>query len=273
MALTNPEPESTNRWARLLKSDELATGFFCFIGSEKIVEIAGYAGIDFVIFDTEHASYGVEFIEKGVRAAEAVGLVTVVRMPGGDPDPNLITRVLDTGIDGVMFARVTTKESVERLVGLCQIEPLGVRGACPGSRAGQYALMPIEDYRRRSNDVAIMVMIETKEAFEQAGEIMQIPGVAGVTVGRDDLAEALGAKQGRNDPIVVEAEREIQRLARLHGVGYRGSAKDADELNRYLEDENCPRTFSFLTDSYQIGTRFRELVLGSKERLGREAPK
>ena len=268
MADNKPKRETSNRWAQLLVSDELSTGVFCFIGDERIVEIAGHAGMDFIIFDTEHASYGLDFIERAIRAAQAVGLVTVVRMPGGEPDPNLITRLLDAGIEGIMFARVTTKESVEELVKLCRLEPEGLRGACPGARAGHYALMPIEEYRRRANDVAIMVMIENKAAFEAANEIMQIPGVAGVTVGRDDLAESLGAKEGRNDPIVVEAEREIMRLAKKNGIGFRGSAKDADELKQYVGHENCPRTFSFLTDSFQLGSRFRDLVQRSHDALG-----
>lgn len=259
---------STNRWTRLLRGDKLSTGFFCFIANEKIIEIAGYAGIDFVIFDTEHASYDVEFIEKGARVAEGAGLVTVVRMPGDNPDPHMIARVLDAGVDGLMFARVTTRESVEHLVKLCQIEPTGLRGSCPGSRAGHYALMPLDEYRRRSNDVAITVMIETKEALEQAEEIMKIPAVTGITVGRDDLASALGAKGGRNDPAVLEEERKILALAKKHNVGVRGSARNMEELKRYLEQENCPRVFSFLTDSYQIGSRFRELVVGSRELLG-----
>jgi 4-hydroxy-2-oxoheptanedioate aldolase len=267
MASTNGKKETTNRWAQLLASDDLSTGFFCFIGDERIIEIAGYAGMDFVIFDTEHASYGLDFIERGIRAAKSVDLVTVVRMPGGEPDPNLITRLLDAGIDGIMFARVTTKESVEHLVKLCKLEPEGLRGACPGARAGHFALMPIEEYRRRASDVAIMVMIENKVAFDAANDIMAIPGVAGVTVGRDDLAESLGGKEGRNDPIVVEAEREIMRLAKVHGIGYRGSAKDAEELKQYVGKDNCPRTFSFLTDSFQIGSRFRDLVTRSHDAL------
>ena len=261
------DTQSQNRWTQMLQSEDPSFGFFCFIASEKIVEIAGFAGMDFVIFDTEHASYDVDFIERGTRAAQVSGLVTVVRMPGGDPDPNLIARVLDTGVDGLMFARVPNKEAAERLVDMCMIEPVGVRGSCPGSRAGHYALLPLDEYRRRSNDVSVMVMIETKEAFEDVEEIMKVPGVTGITVGRDDLASALGADGGRNDPKVVAAERRILELANSMNVGVRGSARNMDELARYATEDYCPNVFSFLTDSYQIGTRFQELIGNAKSQL------
>ena len=228
-----------------MASDELSTGVFCFIGDERIVEIAGYAGMDFVIFDTEHASYGLDFIERGIRAAQAVGLVTVVRMPGGEPDPNLITRLLDAGIDGIMFARVTTKESVEELVKLCKLEPEGLRGACPGARAGHYALMPIEEYRRRANDVAIMVMIENKVAFEAANEIMQIPGVAGVTVGRDDLAESLGAKRAA---MIRSSSRPSARSCawpRCNGIGYRARRRTPTSSNNMWGRRTAPARSHF----------------------------
>lgn len=268
MIVVATEMQSMNKWTLMLQSDEVSFGFFSFIDNEKIVEIAGMAGMDFVIFDQEHASYGVDFIERGARAAAAAGLVTVVRMPGSDPDPHHIARVLDTGIDGLMFARVADADAVRRLVDLCRIEPRGMRGSCPGSRAGHYALLPLEEYRQRSNDVSIMVMIETKEAFEQVEEIMRVPGVAGITVGRDDLASALGAAGGRNDPQVVEAERRILKLAKSMNVGVRGSARNMDEFARYAQEENCPNVFSFLTDTYQVGARFQELASGANDLLG-----
>jgi 4-hydroxy-2-oxoheptanedioate aldolase len=246
-----------NKWAQLLKSKRLATGIYNFIPSETIVEVAGYAGLDFIIFDTEHASYDVAYIERGVRTAASVGLVSVVRISGTDPDQHLIARVLDTGVDGLMFARIQSKEVAEELVRMCRIPPVGTRGACPGSRSGHFALRPLDEYRQTTNDVALMVMIETKEAFDEAEEIMRVPGIEGVAVGRDDLAAAMGLPGGRHDPKAYEAERHILKLADTLGVGVRTTASTTDEMEMYLQNDHCPYLFSFLTDSFQFGTRLR----------------
>ncbi len=254
---------NTNKWRDLLTRESFSTGIYHFIPSEAIVEIAARAGLDFMIFDTEHASYDLAYIERATRVAEGLGLVTVVRIPGTQPDPHMLTRILDIGVDGLMFSRIESAAVAKDIVDLCRIPPIGKRGPCPGSRSGGYALSPLEDYRRRTNDISIMVMIETRRALEEAREILSLPGIDGVSVGRDDLAAALGLPGGRDDPGAYEAEREIFRIAKELGVGVRASATTPEELQMYLENENCPHVFSFLTDSYQIGHRIRELVTAS----------
>src|SRR4051812_7940079 len=84
-----------NVFREMMRSGDFAAGMFCFIPSEAIVDIAAYAGFDYLIFDPEHASYDVAMIERLVRATEAAGIASVVRL--SHPDPYLIARVLDTG--------------------------------------------------------------------------------------------------------------------------------------------------------------------------------
>jgi 4-hydroxy-2-oxoheptanedioate aldolase len=254
----------------MLTSGDFAAGMFSFIPSEAIVDIVGYAGFNFLIFDTEHASYDVAMIERLVRAAEANGLASVVRM--SNPDPYLIARVLDTGADGLMFARVGTKQQAEDIVGHCRLEPVGDRGACPGSRSGHYFLMPFDEYTRRTNDAAIVVMIESKEGLENAEDILSVDGIDGAAVGPVDMAYSLGASS-REAPEVAEAIAHVTTLARARGKGLMASAKTLDELSTYLGRPDGPRVFWYATEAYQIGNCFRQLVEKShelaKQHLGR----
>jgi 4-hydroxy-2-oxoheptanedioate aldolase len=253
----------------MLQSGEFAAGMFSFIPSEALVDIAAHAGFDYLIFDTEHASYDVAMIERLVRATEAAGIASVVRI--SHPDPYLIARVLNTGADALLFARVSSQREAEDIVRLTRLAPEGERGACPGSRAGHFYLMPRDEYTRRSNDVAIAVMIETKEGLDDIEGILGVDGIDGVGVGPVDLSYSLGVS-GRDAPEVVEAISRVSRLAREAGVGVMASAKSLDELATYLAREEGPRVFWYATEAYQIGHCFQELMRKSHELVAEHAP-
>jgi 4-hydroxy-2-oxoheptanedioate aldolase len=260
--LTRSDSAQPNAFRHILTSGDFAAGMFSFIPSEAIVDIVGYAGFHFLIFDTEHASYDVAVIERLVRASEAAGIATVVRI--SHPDPYLIARVLDTGVDGLMFARISSRREAEAIVNNSRLAPLGSRGSCPGMRAGQYFLMPRDEYTRRSNDVAIVVMIETKEGLDDVEGILSVDGIDGVAVGPVDLSYSLGVGS-REAPEVAEAIARVTKLARARGKGVMASAKTFDELGGYLKRKEGPRVFWYTTDAYQIGNHFRELMRRSHE--------
>jgi 4-hydroxy-2-oxoheptanedioate aldolase len=250
-----------NKFRQLLQGGEFAAGMMCFIPSETIVDLAGYAGFDYLMFDAEHASYDVAWIERLVRASEAIPIPSIARLPG--PDPTLIARVLDTGIDGLMFARVASAAQAAEIVSLCRLAPVGKRGACPGSRTGRYFLVEKGEYARRANDAAIVLMIETKEGFEDIEGILAVPGVDAVVVGPSDLSYSLGIE--RDDPRVAEAQERVIKLARAAGVGVMSIVKKPEDITPWLQMPDGPRMFWYTTDSYQIGSWFRSLVQDSHE--------
>ncbi len=250
-----------NRFRALLRSNEFAAGMFSFIPAEAIVDIAGYAGFKYLIFDTEHASYDIHWIERQVRACEAAGIASVVRV--SHPDPYLIARILDTGADALMFARVASAKAAEDIVGLVALPPAGNRGACPGSRAGQYFLMPQDEYTRRSNATAIVLMIETKEALDDVDAIVRVPGLDALAVGPVDLSYSLGVH--REHPKVAEAQQHVSRVAKAAGLHMMASAKTLDAMIELYRRPDGPRVFWYATEAYQIGNAFRNLIDRSME--------
>lgn len=249
-----------NKFREILRGGRFTMGMFSFIPSEAIVDIAGYAGLDYLIFDTEHASYDIALIERQVRAAEAANIASIVRI--SHPDPYLIARVLDTGVDGLMFARVSSKEAAEEAVKFCRLPPLGERGVCPGSRAGHFHFMPRDEYTRISNDVAIAVMIETKDGLDQIEDILRVPGIDGVAIGRSDLSYSMGSE--RDAPEVLEAQDRIVKLATSLGLGSMISAKSPEIMADFLRRTGA-RTYWYSTESYQIGSHFQDLVQRSQK--------
>jgi 4-hydroxy-2-oxoheptanedioate aldolase len=250
-----------NVFRRLLKS-EFAAGMFSLIPSETIVDIAGYAGFHFLVFDTEHGTFDLAIIDRLVRAANAVGMASVVRLPH-HPDPHFITRVLDLGVDGLIFARISSRQDAEAVVQSSRQAPLGTLGPFPGLRTGHYFRMPASEYVRRANDVAIVVLIETKEGFDDVEGILSVDGLDGVAVGPVDLSCALGVP--RDGPEIKAAIARVTSLARAKGKGVMASAKDFDELESHLRSEDGPRVFWYATDTYHISNHFHMLMEKSRE--------
>lgn len=244
----------------MLKS-EFAAGLFSFIPDETIVDIIGFAGFDFLILDTERGTYDVPTIERLVRAADAAGVASVVRVD--PPDPHLIAQVLDTGVDGLVFPNISSRQEAEAVVRSSRLPPLGALDPYRGRRGGHYYLLPDDALKSRLNDVAIVVMIESKEGLDNAEEILSVDGLDGAAVGPVDLARTLGV--ARDGPEIAAAIEKVTSLARARGKGVMASAKDLDELEGHLKQENGPRAFWYATDTYLIGTHFRGLIEKSRE--------
>lgn len=226
-----------NAFRRLLKS-EFGAGMFSFIPSEMIVEIAGYTGFHFMIFDTEHGVYDLATIERLARAARAAGIASVVRV--AHPfDPGFVDRVLDFGVDALMFGRVSSQQEAEAVVRSSRLAPLGTRGPFPGLRAGHYFQMPSDQYARLASDLVVVVLIETKEGLDDIEAILSVDGVDAVAVGPIDLAAALGVV--RDGPDVAAAIARITGVARAKGKGVMAAAKDFDELESHLWQKDGPR--------------------------------
>ena len=251
-----------NKMRQLIQSGKLGRGIFVFIPSEAVIDVIGWAGFDFVILDTEHASYDLRWIERMARAAEARNMATLCRI--SNPDPYLIQRVLDTGVDGVVFARVSTKKEAEGLVESCNLAPMGgTRGAGVGMRAGQYHLMSAGEYNRRSADVVKMVMIETKEGMDNAKDIASVHGIDLMHVGIMDLAWDLDcAMEGRE---IDEALKKINQITHTTNVRQMITVANPEEMGKWLKRDSSQRLFWCFTDMFFLSNALKGFIQESNE--------
>ena len=75
-------------------------------------EIAGLAGLDFVLFDTEHAPFSAAQLDHCLLGAKAAGLASVVRL--SDSRPPTVLQALDLGASGVLVPHVTSAAQIGR---------------------------------------------------------------------------------------------------------------------------------------------------------------
>ena len=190
---------------------------FLFTGSAPLVEIMAHTGFDFVIIDIEHSVIAIEDSTHLVRAAEASGLIPIIRLP--ELTPYVVGKALDTGVTGIMFSHIRNKEDAELAVRLTKYPPQGERSMCTAIRASGYASAGWSDFQRRANEETMVIaLIEDKDAVERMDEIASVPGIDVLFVGPGDLSQSLGAgDRGHEHPAVRAATQRSVELARANG--------------------------------------------------------
>jgi 4-hydroxy-2-oxoheptanedioate aldolase len=213
-----------------IRSRENLLGCFMTMPSPALVEVAGYAGFDFVVLDTEHGVSGTETLEHMMRAAAACGMPALVRTVGDSAGETL--RALDAGAAGVLIPHVVSGEQATRIAKGIYYPPLGIRGFSGATRAGHHGFIPMLEHVRRANDEAVIIaQVEDAEALPDAAAIAAAEGLDGIFVGPGDLSISLGYPGELNHPEVLNAGRQVAEHCRAAGIGAATFARDADEVS------------------------------------------
>ena len=190
--------------ATRLAAGESLTALFAKLPCAAQLEAAGHAGFDLVLLDTEHGPADALALEEHLRAAAAVGIAALVRVPA--LDPAAILGALDAGADGVVVPHVLDAAGAEAAVAAAHYPPRGRRGLALSTRAGRYGAAALEDHlRRAAEETCVIVQIEDRSAVEAADAILAVPGVSGVLIGATDLAMSLGHAPDREIEAVTAA--------------------------------------------------------------------
>jgi 2-keto-3-deoxy-L-rhamnonate aldolase RhmA len=182
--------------------------------SADVVEFFGLLGFDWILLDGEHGPIGVESCYSLVRAADAAGLATVVRIPANEPW--LVLTYAESGADAILVPHITDAAAGEQLVQAIRYAPSGRRGSMSASRAANYGLtQTASDYFAASDHHALpMAMIEDMEALENLDQIAQVDGLDTFLIGPGDLAMSMGYPGGYDDPTVrAEVHHAATRLS------------------------------------------------------------
>ena len=215
-----------------LRKGEGVLGAFNALPSLGAVEILGFMGMDFVIIDAEHGVSTLESCEHQVRAAEAVGISTMMRIALNMPQN--ILRHLDTGVMGAQIPQVDSAEEARAVVDAVRYPPLGKRGLAGVRAAGYGVAMPLGDCVKKANEeLTLCVQIETTKAIENAAEIVAVDGIDLVFLGPTDISSSMGFAGQPTHPEVMEAIEHVGKAA-VSAVKWAGTiARDADAYEHW----------------------------------------
>lgn len=217
------------RLPELLRGNRPLAGMFVGFPSPALVEMCGYAGFDFVIIDNEHGPASIETVEHLIRAARCANTIPVVRC-----ELPQVGRVLDAGASGVQVPAVNTADEARAIVAACKYPPLGERSAAFTTRAGGYTFHGGPAQVQRVNaGVAVILMIETREAYRNLDDILAVKGIDALFVGLSDLALSMGYPGDNMHPEVQEALAKIIEKSIAAGVAVGLLASSPKDFDRY----------------------------------------
>jgi 4-hydroxy-2-oxoheptanedioate aldolase len=233
-----------------------AFGYALALGSPYAAEALAGTGIDFIMIDGQHGSFGADATIATLMAITAGGSVPMARVARNDY--TLIGRLLDDGALGIVVPMVDTAGDAKHAADACRFPPTGNRSWGWG-RAARYAA----DYADRINDnVFVAVQIESITAVENAEAIMATPGVDGCWMGPSDLALSMGIhpRDMLNDDRHARAIERVLDACKNTGKipGFAGGGP-ADALAR------AEQGFRFLTAGSDIGFMLDGATSGVKD--------
>lgn len=223
-----------NSMQKKLRQNESVVGPFVKIASPEIVEILGNAGFDYVIIDCEHGPLDLLQAQDMVRATEAVGISSVIRVP--DNNPVTISRALDIGVDAVQVPQVSTKEDAQKVARAAKFAPLGDRGVCPSVRAAKYRHIHKDEYFKRANEETMVIIhIEGEEGVNNLDEILSVEGIDVVFLGPYDLSQSLGIPGQVEHPRVISTMESVVEKAKSKGKIVGAYVDDVESGRKWMD--------------------------------------
>lgn len=170
-----------------------AFGFSIGLGSALSAEALSDSGVDFVMLDRQHGSWGDDATIAALTAMRAGAAIPMARVLQNDF--GLIGRLLDEGMMGIIVPMVNNVDDAKKVADACHFPPIGQRSWGWG-RARTYGA----DYSDWIDDqLFVAIQIETAEAVKNAEAILATPGVDGCWVGPSDLSLSLGFHPSKMD--------------------------------------------------------------------------
>jgi 4-hydroxy-2-oxoheptanedioate aldolase len=190
---------ATNPVTDKLRSGQPAVGCWLSLCSPAAAESMAHVGWDWLLVDVEHSPVGFDTMVNCFRATQLGGAVPMARVPWNDTV--WIQRTLDAGALGLVVPMINSPEEAKKAV---------------GSRVIPYI---DGDYRTWTEEnLAIIVMIETVKAVEQAEAILSVEGISGCFIGPADLALSLETKETGPGTEHEAAIQEVLRAAKAVGM-------------------------------------------------------
>ena len=254
----NVHPSSPDSWS--VVRERLKAGDFV-IGptiTTNNVETAAYAatlGFHFLWAEMEHSPLSLESLRTMVLATRGLPTPIFARVPWAEVW--MAKRVLDQGVQGVIFPFVSTPERATIAAQSCHYPPFGRRGSGAGLAVTTWP-MPGNYYDSADANVLVVCVIEEAAGVDRIDEIAATPGIDVLFIGVSDLSFSLGLRGRQDEPLLEEAIAKIVAAAKKHGKWLGRPAGSAEDVQRFHA-----QGFQFFQSVTELGL----MQLGAKKLL------
>ncbi|MGD0897043.1 MAG: aldolase/citrate lyase family protein [Thermoguttaceae bacterium] len=216
-----------------MRRGDFCIGQFLKAASPALVEVMGYAGLDFALLDMEHGPLSYETMEHMILAAERVGIAPIVRVEA--VAESAIIRPLDKGAAGLVVPHVDTAAMARDVLRFARYAPLGERGMDLYARAARYSHTPKQEYLKQANQALLALQIEGSGGLRNLEEILAVPGSDVIFIGPYDLSQSLGHPGEIEHPEVVAAIERTIAVVRNAGRHVGIYADDAATARKWID--------------------------------------
>jgi 2-keto-3-deoxy-L-rhamnonate aldolase RhmA len=248
-------PTSTDTWSVVrerLKAGDFVLGMTVTSNNVETAAHAATLGFHFLWCEMEHSSLSLESLRTMVLAIRGLPVPVFARVPW--PEVWLAKRVLDQGVQGVIFPFVSDLERAQKAVHGSHYPPFGRRGSGAGLAVATWPA-PGNYYDSADANVLVVCVIEEAEAVERIEEIVAMPGIDVIFIGVSDLSFSLGLRGLQNEPLLDEAIAKIVAAAQRNSKWLGRPAGSAEDVRRYQQ-----QGFQFFQSVTELGL----MTLGAK---------
>jgi 4-hydroxy-2-oxoheptanedioate aldolase len=223
-----------NKTKAKLRAGKTVIGVGMPFDCPEMVELLGAMRFDYVTFDLEHEPFNELSLVQSLRAADAYGITSIVRVPN---EPNLILRLLDAGAQGVHVPNINTAEDAQRVVDATHFHPLGKRTFYSTGRSGQYGVgMSEEEFVEVSNrEMLVILQVEAVEGIQKLDDILAVSNIDAIQFGPKDLRQSMGFPD--YNVVWEEVEDAVEKVNKAgvwtSMVGWVGADPNSDKMARY----------------------------------------
>ena len=180
---------AVNSFNHAIAAGDKQIGLWISLASAFVAEVTAPARYDWALIDMEHSPNDYFSVLGQLQAFSATGTTAIVR-----PEWNnavIVKRLLDLGVQGLLFPMIQTVEEAQAAVASTRYPPYGTRGVSGATRATKFGR--ITDYVARVQDeTSVILQLETASAIANAQNIAAVDGVSGIFFGPADIAADLG---------------------------------------------------------------------------------
>ena len=212
--MSNKTTETSNKARKALLTRQTTIGSWIQTGSEAVAEVLANAGFDWIAADIEHTDIDISGFQSIARGMYGRGAVPMARVR--ENDTLAIRQVLDAGAQGVIVPLINSAEEAKKAVQAAKYPPAGVRGFA-FCRANNWGVDFDSYAKTANNDVAVVVMIESKEAVENIDKILEVQGVDGVFIGPYDMSGSYGITGQTSHATIKKACEKVSKACEKHG--------------------------------------------------------
>lgn len=218
---------------RKLAAGEVTYGLWITLESPSLTEIAARLGFDWVVIDAEHGHLDLRVVMEHIRVANLSGLTVFVRV--SDIQQGLIKRIMDIGADGILVPQARSAEEIADAVRFAKYPPEGIRGI--GAERSTRWASNIESCVQRANDQTLVIpLLETAEAGDDLGRILELPGIDALFLGPHDFAATSGYPGTAGHPAAVQRLGELRHRASAAGKPLGIVAFSPDDIARRRDE-------------------------------------